>query len=504
MLKQRHTYRIKTAKSHSQNKTKERMDVEEEKRHEHDEEEEDDSNEGEAPPPISCGDVVLDVDCHPKLPITCAALVSGELEIFKQINDSGKSDDAQNVFRRIAKISKLHRGEACRTISFNADGTALFTGGSDSGLHGIDCSQGKTVWTCFNAHDGITINRVSMCLSEDFSPLTLLSGDENGTIKLWDCREKPDAAKFSFPGSHLDFVSDFCYSSDDKRLLTTGGDGTLSVFDLRRIERVKGEARSEEMETELLSVLLMKNGKKVVCGTNEGPIAIFKYGTWDLPVDSITGHPHSVDCLLKLDEDTMLTGSSDGIIRIVRVQPHKLLGVIGFHDDFPVERMKFAFDKRFVASCSHDNIVRFWDTGFLVDGMGFLKDMEQLDENQIGSVHGNNGSGEDEDDFDDDLDDSSEESDDATNSSPDEKRKTTKKKAKKNKKDDPDAIQAEEDEEQNDSDDSSAVSMNKSKPKAASTMKKKLKSAKALLIESTVQAKKKKKTGPQSKFFDDL
>lgn len=28
-----------------------------------------------------------------------------------------------------------------------------------------------------------------------------------------------------------------------------------------------------------------------------------------------TGHPHSVDTLLKIDEDTLLTGSSDGIIR---------------------------------------------------------------------------------------------------------------------------------------------------------------------------------------------
>lgn len=31
------------------------------------------------------------------------------------------------------------------------------------------------------------------------------------------------------------------------------------------------------------------------------------------------GHPNSVDTLLKLDEDTVLTGSSDGIIRCVNL-----------------------------------------------------------------------------------------------------------------------------------------------------------------------------------------
>ncbi len=52
------------------------------------------------------------------------------------------------------------------------------------------------------------------------------------------------------------------------------------------------------------------------------------------------GHPESVDALVAFDEDTLLTGSSDGVIRIVSVLPNKLLGVLGQHPDgFPVERL---------------------------------------------------------------------------------------------------------------------------------------------------------------------
>ena len=46
---------------------------------------------------------------------------------------------------------------------------------------------------------------------------------------------------------------------------------------------------------------------------------------------------------IKSNQGTILTGSSDGLIRLCTVQPNKLLGVLGSHDDFPVEGMKVRF-----------------------------------------------------------------------------------------------------------------------------------------------------------------
>ena len=43
------------------------------------------------------------------------------------------------------------------------------------------------------------------------------------------------------------------------------------------------------------------------------------------------GHPSSVDAILKYDEDSVLTGCSDGLIRILSLQPNKMLGIIGEH-----------------------------------------------------------------------------------------------------------------------------------------------------------------------------
>lgn len=51
------------------------------------------------------------------------------------------------------------------------------------------------------------------------------------------------------------------------------------------------------------------------------------------------GHPESVDAIVKFDEDTVITGSSDGVVRILNVLPNKLLGVVGEHVDMPIEKL---------------------------------------------------------------------------------------------------------------------------------------------------------------------
>ena len=71
--------------------------------------------------------------------------------------------------------------------------------------------------------------------------------------------------------------------------------------------------------------------------------------------------------MLKVDESTVLTGSSDGLIRVVSLMPNQLLGGGGDHDDFPVESKGYSVDRTLVASLSHDLVVRFWDVSCFLD-----------------------------------------------------------------------------------------------------------------------------------------
>jgi len=97
-----------------------------------------------------------------------------------------------------------------------------------------------------------------------------------------------------------------------------------------------------------------------ICGTEEGILSLFSIGVWCDVSDRYPGHPQSIDAILKIDEDTVLTGSSDGLVRAVQLLPNSLLGVLGGHDGFPVEALGWSAGRKMVGSVSHDEYIRLW------------------------------------------------------------------------------------------------------------------------------------------------
>ena len=51
------------------------------------------------------------------------------------------------------------------------------------------------------------------------------------------------------------------------------------------------------------------------------------------------GHPESIDALIAVNSNMACTGSSDGLVRLINIHPNTLVGVLGEHGDFPVERL---------------------------------------------------------------------------------------------------------------------------------------------------------------------
>jgi WD40 repeat protein len=97
-------------------------------------------------------------------------------------------------------------------------------------------------------------------------------------------------------------------------------------------------------------VTLMKRGKKIVVGSQEGVLSIFDMANMVDISDRFPGHPQSVDALVAVSEDLVLTGSSDGVIRVISILPNKMLGIVGEHSDWPVERLALSPDGNVLAS----------------------------------------------------------------------------------------------------------------------------------------------------------
>ncbi|EKX48261.1 hypothetical protein GUITHDRAFT_86068 [Guillardia theta CCMP2712] len=298
----------------------------------------------ESPDDLIMSDHVMRLAFHPENEIIAASSVSGEVCIC-QYSLQGN--------HQLALLD--HHKLSTRALQFSLDGKSLFMGSKDTSVSCYDMNAGKVSGVMNNAHEA-PVNAM-LVMDDKF----LATGDDEGVIKLWDLRQQRCCHELR---EHEDYISEITMASDGKTMLCTGGDGYLSVWNRKSGKLI---AMSDQMEDEFLSISIVKRGKKVVCGTQSGILAIFSWGDWGDFNDRFVGHPQSVESMVKVDEDTLITCSEDGIIRVISVMPNKLLGVIGEHDGCPVEHIQMSHDNKFLASSSHDNTVRFWNISYLFE-----------------------------------------------------------------------------------------------------------------------------------------
>mmetsp|Transcript_14194 Transcript_14194/g.47934 ORF Transcript_14194/g.47934 Transcript_14194/m.47934 type:complete len:344 (-) Transcript_14194:13-1044(-) len=297
-----------------------------------------------APDSIHCSDQVFDVACHPSVHVAAAGCVNGAVEVYRY-----------HTFEPCEQLLSLQVHESSvRSLAFEKDGLTLYSASSDHSLIALN-TEGSPVWGDQSAHDE-ALNRM-----EVLAPGILATGDDVGCVKLWDMRARSSVAQFHV---HEDYISGMAYDQERATLVCVSGDATLSAINVRQQSL---EDRSVEQVDEMHSVTIIKNGRKVVCGTQDGVLLVFSWGKWNDRSHAFPGHPHSVDTMLAVDANTICTGSSDGLIRVVQVQPDRVLGVLGDHEDFPVEGMRFSHDRSVMVSYAHDETVRFWDSRALFE-----------------------------------------------------------------------------------------------------------------------------------------
>ena len=136
---------------------------------------------------------------------------------------------------------------------------------------------------------------------------------------------------------HLDYISDFDYNEKHDCVVIASSDGSLSMISMKERDLLY---QTTTCNDELLSCCIVKNGDYICAGTTEGMVNIYQWDEEEEICDRITGHPESVDGMVKVDEITIMTGSEDGVLRILQVIPNKFIGIGGECANFPVERME--------------------------------------------------------------------------------------------------------------------------------------------------------------------
>ena len=210
--------------------------------------------------------------------------------------------------------------ESCRQVTFSPDGNLIYTSSSDGSIGVI--SNGKLEGRIEGAH----LAPINTLIHID-SNSVIATGDDDGIIKIWDLR----AAASSNKGCVMKFeehdgtIMDLKINEKGNMLLSSCNDGHLGVFDLR-----KGDlyAMSDNFEEDLTALVICKYQKKVLVSTSEGTINIFSWDWFGDCNDRIVGHPNSIDTMIMYDDDTIITGSEDGLIRVVSVLPNKIVAIL--------------------------------------------------------------------------------------------------------------------------------------------------------------------------------
>lgn len=289
----------------------------------------------------------FDLDFHPSTNLVAAGLITGHLLLYRYA--------AEATPQKLLEVNA--HTESCRALRFVNEGRGIVTGSPDCSILATDVETGATITRLENSH-GDAVNRI-VNLTES----TIASGDDGGCIKVWDTRQRSCCNTYHV---HEEYISDMTFASDSMKLIGTSGDGTLSVCNLRSS---KVQTRSEFSEEELLSVVIMKNGRKVICGTQAGTLLLYSWGFFkDCSDRFVDLSPNSVDVLLKLDENRVITGSENGIISLVNILPNRIIQPLAEHSEYPVERLAFSHDKKYLGSISHDQTLKLWDLDELLQG----------------------------------------------------------------------------------------------------------------------------------------
>ena len=87
------------------------------------------------------------------------------------------------------------------------------------------------------------------------------------------------------------------------------------------------------------------------------------------------------------------------LVALLVLQPHKLVGVLGDHGDFPIETMALrepsdSLPATLLASASHDSVVKFWNLDEMLDVSDDEDEDEDSDDDSDDSDDSDDGGGE--------------------------------------------------------------------------------------------------------------
>ncbi|CUG90941.1 WD40 repeat-containing protein, putative [Bodo saltans] len=310
-----------------------------------------DGAEDTVPQDITCQDDVFDIAFHPSAPFLAIGMISGTVDIHEYKGPNSKY---------ILQVPNIHTA-GITGMEFTETGSHLVTVSSDKSINVLDCSTQQSVIKVkagkSNPHKH-GVSSVNIC-----SEVLVATGDDDGLIALWDMREQKPVGKYH---EHGDTVFQMLFFSEVNQIVSCSGDTCLGVYDLRMRKIVDYSVKRND---ELTCIAFIPETDGIICGTPNGSLPMWKYGSWTRPFDVFDNHPKECDTIMTYNDNIVMTGACDGVVRVIQVFPVKrnLCHLGGNTRRQGISKIRCSHDRNMIAVSGTDKVVQFIDISFLAD-----------------------------------------------------------------------------------------------------------------------------------------
>lgn len=246
---------------------------------------------------------------------------------------------------RLVRVLRGHQ-DWVRSVSFSRDGRTLISAGEDRSILFWDVQSGEQL-------RALSLNTPAIYAAQ-FDPNGALFGVVGFTPKLSLFRTEGELhAEFDCPCRDMRGLA---FSPDGRMLAAVGQDGRLSIWDItsgQRLHQIQADRRR------LRSVEFSPDGSKVACGGEGLNVTVFDVRSGEL-LHTLPSRPGKVLTMLFLDNDRLVTGGTDNLLRVWDLPNQsevlRLVGHTGTVTSLALDR-----SRNLLISGSYDTTIMFWN-----------------------------------------------------------------------------------------------------------------------------------------------
>ena len=252
-------------------------------------------------------------------------------EVFSaSVASSGSVWALGMITGRTALFSKSHEGAinlsyasgSVRALDFSGDGSHFLTGDASGGLYITDAETQRNTWSHKKAHN----DRIE-CV-RFLSPTTVVAGDLDGRIKVWDSRTNKLVHSYR---PEDDYCSDIAVV-DSSHFVASHGNGVVSVFTTGSSKRKQYYKQEDD---DFVSVTYCPFAEYVMTASSKPRIYVSRYPSLDFVCEA-PGNTRSPIVTLRVfpgAQSRVAMAQEDGSICVSDIAPNRPIHAFRAHKE---------------------------------------------------------------------------------------------------------------------------------------------------------------------------